>query len=105
MDFELNDTVVIVTISVPMTTSAQFDARERSTSDAEGRRGRARNSPVSSSERRSRKRNGMMAQPTSSGTRHPQLVIDCGVSVAFRMTPISAANITAICWLADCQLT
>ena len=75
----------MVTINVPTRMSGQFATSDRSTSDAGGRLDRARNSPVSSSERRRRKRNGIIAQPMSIGTRQPQLAIASGASVEVSM--------------------
>ena len=59
----------------------------------------------SASDLRIRSRNGMIAQPTSSGIRHPHASIWARVSEYVRITPNDAANTTAICWLAFCQLT
>ena len=47
----------------------------------------------------------MMAQPSSRGMRQPQAVISGAGDTNVSATPSSAANITATCWLADCQLT
>ncbi len=50
-------------------------------------------------------RNGTIRQPTRNGTRQPHSPISLGDSWNDSSTPSSAANITATCWLADCQLT
>ena len=45
----------------------------------------------------------MIAQPMSSGTRHPHVVIALAVTVPVSARPITAVNTTASCWLADCH--
>ena len=61
------------------------------------------NASVSVSDDRSQKISGMIAQPISSGMRHPQSPICCFVSMELTVTPSSAASITATCWLPDCH--
>ena len=51
------------------------------------------------------KRNGMIKQPNSKGTRHPHRCIFSVERNELSITPTEAANITATCWLPDCQLT
>src|SRR5712675_1740556 len=94
----------MVTIIVPMTTRRQFTLSERRISDVVGRCLRAANFSVSWSDRLSRNRNGMITQPRSNGTRHPHTLIFSGGRVELRRTPTNAANMTATCWLPDCQL-
>ncbi len=50
-------------------------------------------------------RNGTIRQPIRNGTRQPHSPIDLGDSTDDSSTPSSEANITATCWLPDCQLT
>ena len=44
-----------------------------------------------------------MQHPISSGMRQPKSAICAGVSVPANTAPINEANITAGCWLPDCQ--
>src|SRR5258706_6863137 len=99
------DTVVIVPIIVPMTRRRQLTESERRICDVVGRCLRAANLSVSCKDRLNRKRNGIITQPRSSGTRHPHTFIFSGGIVELSTTPTSAANMTATCWLPDCQLT
>src|SRR5258708_24286267 len=97
--------VVIVTMNVPTRTIAQLLSSERKISEMLGLCLRAKNSSVSARDFLSLKRKGMMMQPSSKGIRHPQFCIVSGGRMEFRTTPTEAANITATCWLPDCQLT
>src|SRR6267154_640141 len=60
---------------IPMTTILQLAMSEWRISDVLGLCFRATNSSVSWRDRLSLKRNGMIAQPRSKGTRHPQSAI------------------------------
>lgn len=50
-------------------------------------------------------RNGTIRQPTTNGMRQPHALTSVGGIASESSTPSSAANITATCWLPDCQLT
>src|ERR1700722_20930665 len=95
----------MVDIIMPNSTSRQLANRDFTISEAVERCGRARNSLVSSSERRKKSSNGSKAHPAKSAMRHPQRDIWLFESMDVSAMPSSAANITATCWLADCQLT
>src|SRR5260370_42651844 len=77
----------MLTSMVPIPTILQFAPRESIISRVEGRRARARNASVSASDLRIQNKKGMMRQPTSRGTRHPQASICARVSTEFSQTP------------------
>jgi hypothetical protein len=97
--------VVMVTSIVPCTTSFRFAPDDARIFRVEGRCRRVRNSSLSASDRRSKNKNGIIRQPTSSGMRHPNESICAFVRAELSTTPINAANTTAHCWLADCHDT
>src|SRR3981081_4215934 len=80
----------------------KFAARKHRPTTVVGRCFRAANFSVSCKDRLNRKRNGIITQPRSSGTRHPHTFIFSGGIVELSTTPTSAANMTATCWLPDC---
>ncbi len=92
-------------MNVPTRTTAQLLSSERKISEMLGLCLRARNSSVSARDFLSLKRKGIMRQPSSKGMRHPHACIFSGGRREFSTTPTEAANITATCWLPDCQLT
>ena len=94
-------TVVIATISMPSTMIRQFAAAELKTSDAVGCFFMARNSGVSSSERRSTKMNGTIRQPMKNGMRQPHAAMVSAVHRLAQRKADEAATRIATCWLAD----
>src|ERR1700680_2574811 len=88
---------------VPTVTTFQLAARETRICEISGCRLRARKALVSVKDRRSQNRSGTTRHPIRKGTRQPQSTMLSGGKMEARVTPISAAQITATCWLAGCQ--
>ena len=90
---------------MPASTIRQLPAIERKISETSGRCLRAKNSGVSSSERRMTRMIGTIRHPMKKGMRQPHCAIAAaGINFA-RPNPIEAATTIATCWLADCHAT
>ena len=90
--------VVSTDMAAPISTIAQLAPSVRKTWAAVGALWLIRvKASVSCSERRRWKINGMMAQPSRSGMRHPKLAICSAVRRPASAAPSSAAIITATC--------
>ena len=84
----------MVTIIVPMATIAQLAEREWRISEVVRRCFRAAKVAVSCRDLLRRNRNGIMTQPRSSGTRHPQAVIFSGGRMELSTTPVAVSGLT-----------
>jgi hypothetical protein len=86
---------------MPRNTVCQLATIELRISDVVGCFFWARNSGVSSRERRITKMNGTIRQPMKKGMRQPQSAICIVLSDWLNAKPMIAAKKIATCWLAD----